>query len=376
MNKNDVLKEVYYNVETGLGGRDKLFKAAKKLNSSITLKDVDDFLRNQVNYQITKQPAKQNYFAIIGEPDSYQMDLMFYDNLKKYNHGYGVVLICIEITSRKLFAFPMKNKETSEVVKATRLFLKQIDDDVSSITTDNGSEFISKKFNELFQEIADEKEKEIKHQYAEPDDHNKLGKINRAIRTLRTIINNYMITHNTKNWVDVLPKLVKNYNKSVNRMTGYAPDSVGEKEAIEIRNKEVARSQKAIKDWEKFSIGDRVRLLKDKGLFDKGTKQWTNEIYTIDDYEGFSFRVKSEAGNIIKKLYKPYELQLIDKTEQIGKPLNVDKMKKKIKIKIVEKKTKKELKVDSDLSTKKSKRESKPTQKLLESLEQKKPKKS
>ena len=54
MNKNEILKEVYYNVDTGLSGKTNLYKYIQEhfKNSGITYKDINDFLKKQEGQQI------------------------------------------------------------------------------------------------------------------------------------------------------------------------------------------------------------------------------------------------------------------------------------------------------------------------------------
>jgi hypothetical protein len=40
-----------------------------------------------------------------------------------------------------------------------------------------------------------------------------------------------------------------------------------------------------------FKAGDKVRILEDKGKFDKGKKKLSKEIYTVDDKQGYKLKV-------------------------------------------------------------------------------------
>ena len=50
--------------------------------------------------------------------------------------------------------------------------------------------------------------------------------IERFNRTLRGRIDKYMTTNKTKKYIDVLNKLVKNYNNTVNSATGEIPNDL------------------------------------------------------------------------------------------------------------------------------------------------------
>ena len=50
--------------------------------------------------------------------------------------------------------------------------------------------------------------------------------IERFNRSLRGKIDKYMTTHKTKKYIDVLNKLVNNYNNTVNSSTGEVPNNL------------------------------------------------------------------------------------------------------------------------------------------------------
>jgi hypothetical protein len=56
-----------------------------------------------------------------------------------------------------------------------------------------------------------------------------------------------------------------------------------------------------------FNDGEKVRILEEKGKFDKGKKKFSKEIYTIDKKEGYKLLVKDE-----KRKLKPSELLKAD----------------------------------------------------------------
>ena len=71
------------------------------------------------------------------------------------------------------------------------------------IKCDNGSEFLS-----------NVKERGIDVRYVDVKDHHKLGIVDRFCRTLRERINKYLSMFNTTKYINVLPKIISNYNSS------------------------------------------------------------------------------------------------------------------------------------------------------------------
>ncbi len=103
---------------------------------------------------------------------------MFLDQFKTKNDGYHVIMNFIEITTRKAYAYPLKNKSEGTILDALDMFLEAVSK-VENLTTDNGTEFTG---NELKKRMKDN---QINHFYAEVGDKNHMGKIERFNRTMR-----------------------------------------------------------------------------------------------------------------------------------------------------------------------------------------------
>src|SRR5690606_3644751 len=103
-----LLSGLYYDPEKGLGTAKQLYKLVKDLK--IPYKTVEEFVNKQEVQQIVAQ-QKKSYIPIIGRTNSdYQLDVMFLNQYKKYNDGYIGLFNLIEITSRKVYCIPIKNK--------------------------------------------------------------------------------------------------------------------------------------------------------------------------------------------------------------------------------------------------------------------------
>lgn len=310
--KNKILKDTYYNPKSGLVSGQRLYEKVK--SKGITLKQVKEWLSKQRTEQVTKVKKKPAYIPIVGEPGSYQGDLMFLDKYAKENKGYSVVLCFIEITSRKAYTYALKNKSGPVVFEGFKQFLKDTGGNVKNLTTDNGVEFKNTSMDDLTDQ------KEINHEFAQPGDHTRMGKVERFNRTLRGLINKYMTAHQTHEWVSVLPDLTDNYNNAIHSRTKIAPNNVGARQEVEINLKERQKGEEAIREFESYKIGDRVRVLRDKALFDKGFRHYSKSIYTIDDIAGYHFIVRNDRGELKAKHYKARELQKVDSDVQDIEP--------------------------------------------------------
>ena len=138
----------------------------------------------------------------------------------------------------------------------------------------------------------------------------------RAIRTLKTRLERYFTENNTKKWVDVLDQFVVNYNNTPHRTIGMAPSKVNENNRKEIFRKMYPDIDLIVKP--RLDIGDKVRIIRDKSIFDKGyTKNWSEEIYQITGvYQKNGvvwYRLKDSHGLPAKDRKYYWELNLVSK---------------------------------------------------------------
>ena len=143
----ELVKNLYFDVNTGLSNAQDIYN---KLNKKVKLKDVKLILNNIENQQIyKKEDNKKNFIPIASPSGTYQIDLKFYDNLKKFNNYYGILLTIININSRKAFVYKMKNKTADTVVNIFKDFINEENENIKIIEADEGSEFINNKFKKL-----------------------------------------------------------------------------------------------------------------------------------------------------------------------------------------------------------------------------------
>jgi len=92
----------------------------------------------------------------------------------------------------------------------------------------------------------------------------------------------YFTANNTKKYIDVLDDFVERYNNtrhSSNEMTP-VETSKKENEVRVYRNLYPDLTRRPMRA--KFKVGDKIRIQKTKGLFEKGfTPNWTEEVFTV-----------------------------------------------------------------------------------------------
>ena len=142
---------------------------------------------------------------------SYQFDTLIQSKTAEPRY----FLIIININSRKLYAYPMNDKNTDSVHQALEDFVSKVKD-VESMTSDQDHSYITDSMTNFFLSHH------IDHQTTLANDHNRLGIINRAIKTLRDINNERDFTNQT------MKKALNAYNNSIHSSTNKEPNEFTE----------------------------------------------------------------------------------------------------------------------------------------------------
>ena len=286
--------EEYYNPRTGLGSAHKFYKSQSKLSYA----EVKSMLAKQEAYQLNQQGGKVEYFPIWGRgAGSYQADLMFPPAYR----GFDTILCIINVNTRVAACYAQKGKSADVTFGNLKRWLDGTHG-VSFIQTDNGREFLNAKVKRLFEERG------VTFDTVEPGDHDGQGKVERFNETLRRLITVYTDGVQSDDWVSVLDDLVWNYNHRYHRALKMAPSEADESTG---RAQQWAQYQEAKKQFDRFAVGDTVRVLRQKGVFDKGRKQWSKDTHEIDAEKGHLFHVEGVGWK------KHYELLKVSAVERV-----------------------------------------------------------
>jgi len=239
---------------------------------------IADFLRTNTNHSIHRRIVKKIFprrKIITQFPfQIFQADLIEYPQYTHANGGHRFILIIIDCFSKMVYAAPVKRKNADYMSEAFQKIFGKFNNFPNSIITDQGLEFYNASVKKVFETYG------INHYHTKTKTKWKAAMAERVIRTLKSRIEKYFYQHKTKRWIDFLPQLVKNYNATPHRTIGMAPDQVTDQNSPEIYKK--LHRDKDLKVVPRLQRGDKVRILVDKALFDKGYKQnWTEKIYQI-----------------------------------------------------------------------------------------------
>ena len=276
------------------------------------------------------------YLPIVAPPNSYTMDIMNIEsyivdnednplhaqtnslNTNKFTGGYKHILVLIETTSRKLYAYPLKTKTADEVLGAFNQFLEDCNERIDHLTMDSGREY--NKIKDLLKVRHDDLCVTVHTVVASDGMHTTLSRVDRVIRTLRMMIFNYFSNFERYDWHNVLQLLVSAYNntqhsslfvyKGKRTKVYFTPNQVWNSNRLMklIRAKDASSRNKGIQfKTRTMKLDGKFHFLVNTGEHMKGSKRGmrSNEVVQIKERVGNSYIVSSENKELDGKVI-PY----------------------------------------------------------------------
>ena len=309
----DKLNELFYDPSTGYVNANTLYKIANEKGLNLSLKQINDFYKaqsvNQLYFPQTKRytPIKCPFNSV----GCVQVDLMDISKFFRENEGAHYIFNAIDIFSRFLWAYPIKNKKATSTLEPIKKVIEQIKskypNNIITITCDNGSEFKG-----AFKKYLDEQD--IKIYYNDPDSvksKTTMAIVERSNRTLWNYIKKYTTYKNTLKFVNEIPQFVQNYNNKIHSTLRLKPVDVFNGVRIPVDD---SNSVKPL-----LNVNDHVRTIIKGKLFDKKSflAKWSEQVYQIIDKIGNTYKLKNiKTNHILNKLFIERELQKINYTEQ------------------------------------------------------------
>ena len=114
-----------------------------------------------------------------------QLDIFVLDKYSSHNKGYSYILCFIDIFSRYVWCYPLKNKSSSDCTDALKEFFhdanikKYNKDNICVIMSDSDSSFKTDEFNKVLES------NNVVLENVKLNDHHALGCIDRFARTLK-----------------------------------------------------------------------------------------------------------------------------------------------------------------------------------------------
>ncbi len=263
-------------------------------------------------------PARRNYkrrhVKILGFKDLFQADLVEMIEHSNVNNGYRYILTVIDVFSKYAWARPVLRKSGENVSNAMRDILTTTTDrkpflkPPKFLQTDAGKEFYNRQFQNMLHEFG--------ITLYSTHSVKKASVIERFNRTLKTKMWVKFSAQGTFRWIDLLPRLILDYNSSIHRTIKIKPRDVKRKDErmlqeIHFFNHRLPRRGKV-----KFNIGDHVRINSIKGIFEKGYEpNWSTGIFTIAEIcptAPVTYKLQDYLGNPIPGGFYNEELRKTD----------------------------------------------------------------
>jgi len=204
-----------------------------------------------------------------GIDKTWAADLVEMQAFSESNRGVRYLLTVIDVFSKYGWMLPLKVKTGKSVADAFKEIFKKSKRKPEKLWTDKGREFYNKHVKELGVELYSTENEEI------------FSVVERWNRTMKEKMFKYFTANNTNKYIDVLDDFVERYNHTRNSSIKMTPVEASKKE------NEVRVYRNLYPDFTrrpmraKFKTGDKVRILKKKGLFEKRfTPNWT-EVFAV-----------------------------------------------------------------------------------------------
>ena len=307
--KEQFLQVLYYDEIKGGGSYEKFYQRNKPelREKKITKVFIKEWLKTQEVRQVLRRRVRPKKFqSIIANPpvirNNYQMDLLDVHQWSKWNRGFKWMMVNIDVYSRFLMVEPMKNKNAPSVLIAYKKITAKYGNP-KNLNTDLEKAVMGGVFQAYL------KSKGTKHWASDPQFHHLLSIAERVNRTIREMMREYFFNNKTKNWVDHIQVLVRNYNKDKHQTTKERP--------IDIWEGRSENRQKIVRPVIDLKVGDRVRFLRRYKQFVKISDQkvFSATIYKIIKRDRKRFLIKStrEKDKDKEPIWKPYnELQKVE----------------------------------------------------------------
>jgi hypothetical protein len=313
---NAALNKLYEeNMEPGAR---QLYLAARKAGLVISEKAVKEWIGKQ-EHHLEHAPngldKPNNWFKITDIPNSFAVDAILRGDFNKVqNEGYRGFLIFVELTTRKVYAFPFStgsenspptDRESLSIFQRFEAERKAEGHPVARISGDNGKEFD----NALVQKFLHSKY--ITTYFHRPEDHRANGTLNVAVRFIRKRIGNGKVQ-----WLPRLKPAIDNWNDHVLRTLKFSPNFLENHklERQDVRFNAMGHNKEV---WERTALENNPivkrylrRNTADKGLFDKEGKTYTGD-FQVGERQGYSYTLKRPDGSMLSNAYRPYELRKV-----------------------------------------------------------------
>ena len=215
-----------------------------------------------------RRKFKKHRVLVNGIDRIWATDLVDMQAFSKFNQGVKYFLAIIDVFSKYGWLIPLKDKTGKSVASALKTIFKERK--TEKMRVDKGKEFYNTHVKDLIELYSTENEE-------------KSSVVERWIRTMKEKMWKYFSANSMNVYMNVLPDLIREYNNTRHSSIKMTPVKASKKEnELRVRRNLYPEHLEIYDIKPKFSVGDKVRISKQKKTFQKGyTTRWTEEIFTI-----------------------------------------------------------------------------------------------
>ena len=302
--KDRIIRQVYYDSDSGFGSIKSTYDDAKKILNTITYNDVKDFLERQKSRQTKGYRGFNSYVA--HEPlQEIQIDIADFTASGALNDGFRYLLVAVDIFTKKAHGVAIKDKQPAESVRAMKEILKVIG--VPEVLYhDNEGSWNSGDFVQLLNQ----------HEIKQIITSTPPPFAERMVQTIKRMIHTRLggLEIDQQEWVSLLPSVLKKYNNTEHSTIGMSPNQATQgNDNIEIWLN-INNKANFNRKYPPLFKGSEVRVYVKPGSFKKGyDSKWSKEVYKViaitEDKKQFM------VSNNSRRLYSRHELLLIRGSE-------------------------------------------------------------
>ena len=261
--------------------------------------------------------------------NTWTADLVDMQPYSRWNKGYKYLLTVLDVFSKYAWVIPIKDKKGETITNAFKGILNNRKP--TYLWTDKGKEF----YNSTFEDYL----KENGITLYSTQNEEKSSVIERFNRTLKGKMFKEFTVKNNTIYTDILQKIVREYNNAYHSTIKMKPKeaSMKKNESITFLNSYYSKAPIKLKK-PFFKIGDKVRISKHRGIFDKSYKgNWSEELFIIKEIQPtipITYKIKDLLGEDIIGSFYQQELQRADQEIfRIENVLKKDYKKRKMLVK-------------------------------------------
>ena len=283
----------------------------------MTQKNIKIFI-NEIYSKPPKKYYATNKTNVYYIDDIWSLDIL---DLKDYglenNRGYRYVLVIIDNFSKYGWTVPLKNKNAQTIKDSFENILISSKRKPNLIESDRGKEF----YNNIFQDFLNKNNIKL---YSRNSSYGAVF-AERFNRTIRDLLKKIVFEQGDAKWIDVIPKITKQYNNRIHSSTKLTPIQASLKKNESYVYKTLLDKRKEV--IPKFKINDLVRTADLRKTFSKGdTTNWSYKLYKITEIINDtlpSYKIDNLPERYNESLLKKTELTLKE-NDNVMKKLGIN----------------------------------------------------